>query len=94
MRISHNSAEGQGPAAQCRTLRGRELLNRCGLRARTLVFNAATVDVADTESVGRWRELLDGAGVKTARITGSGIFNDAATDETVRQYFFTGWVGA
>jgi hypothetical protein len=35
------------------------------LRARTLVFNAATVDVTDTESVGRWRELLDGAGVKT-----------------------------
>ena len=54
-----------------------------GLRARTLAFNAATVDVTDTESVGRWRELLDGAGVKTARITGSGIFKDASTDETV-----------
>ena len=26
-----------------------------GLRARTLAFNAATVDVTDTESVGRWR---------------------------------------
>ena len=60
------------------------------LRARTLAFNAATVDVTDTESVGRWRELLDGAGVKTARITGSGIFKDASTDETVRQYFFNG----
>jgi TP901-1 family phage major tail protein len=55
-------------------------------------FNAATVDVTDTESVGRWRELLDGAGVKTARITGSGIFKDASTDETVRQYFFNGTV--
>jgi len=48
-----------------------------GLRAHTLAFNAATVDVTDTESVGRWRELLDGARVKTARITGSGIFKDA-----------------
>ena len=63
-----------------------------GLRARTLAFNAATVDVTDTKSVGRWRELLDGAGVKTARITGSGIFKDASTDETVRQYFFNGTV--
>ena len=62
------------------------------MRARTLAFNAATVDVTDTESVGRWRELLDGAGVKTARITGSGIFKDASTDETVRQYFFNGTV--
>jgi len=26
-----------------------------GLRAHTLAFNAATVDVTDTESVGRWR---------------------------------------
>ena len=63
-----------------------------GLRARTLAFNAATVDATDTESVGRWRELLDGAGVKAARITGNGIFKDASTDETVRQYFFNGTV--
>jgi TP901-1 family phage major tail protein len=46
-----------------------------GLRATTLAFNAATVDVTDTESVGRWLELLDGAGVKIARIIGSGIFS-------------------
>lgn len=63
-----------------------------GLRARTIAFNAATVDVTDTESVGRWRELLDGAGIKTARITGSGIFKDATSDEAIRQYFFNGTV--
>ena len=63
-----------------------------GLRARTLAFNAATVDVTDTESAGRWRELLGGAGIKTARITGSGIFKDASSDETVRSYFFGGTV--
>ena len=48
--------------------------------------------MTDAESVRHWRELLDGAGVKTARITGSGIFKDASTDETVRQYFFNGTV--
>ncbi len=63
-----------------------------GLRARNLAFNAATVDVTDTESAGRWRELLEGVGIKTARITGSGIFKDAASDETVRGYFFNGTV--
>lgn len=31
-------------------------------RARTLSFNAATVDITDQESAGRWRELLEGAG--------------------------------
>ena len=63
-----------------------------GLRARTLAFNAATVDITDQESAGRWRELLEGAGLKTARITGSGIFKDAASDETLRAYFFAGTV--
>ncbi len=63
-----------------------------GLRARAVAFNAATVDVTDAESTGRWRELLDGAGIKTARLTGSGIFKDAASDETVRGYFFNGTI--
>jgi TP901-1 family phage major tail protein len=65
-----------------------------GLRARTLAFNAATVDITDQESAGRWRELLEGAGIKTARVTGSGIFKDATSDETLRQYFFNGTVRA
>ncbi|ODS02541.1 phage tail protein [Methyloceanibacter marginalis] len=63
-----------------------------GLRARTLAFNAASVDVTDQESAGRWRELLEGAGIKTARVSGSGIFKDASSDETLRQYFFAGTV--
>lgn len=63
-----------------------------GLRARSLAFNAASVDVTDQESAGRWRELLEGAGLKTARITGSGIFKDAASDETLRSYFFNGTI--
>lgn len=63
-----------------------------GLRARGLAFNAAAVDITHTESAGEWRELLAGAGVKTARITGSGIFKDASSDETVRSYFFNGTI--
>lgn len=63
-----------------------------GLRARTLAFNAATVDATHTESPGEWRELLAGAGVKNARISGNGIFKDAASDETVRGYFFAGTI--
>lgn len=63
-----------------------------GLRTRSLAFNAALVDITDQESAGRWRELLEGAGLKTARIAGSGIFKDAASDETLRAYFFNGTV--
>ena len=63
-----------------------------GLRTRPIAFNAEAVDVTHTESAGRWRELLAGAGVKTARITGSGIFKDEASDATVRSYVFNGTI--
>ena len=61
-----------------------------GLRAKSLSLNAGTVDITHTESVGQWRELLAGAGIKSARITGSGVFKDAASDERARQLFFDG----
>ena len=61
-----------------------------GLRSRTLGFNAETVDVTHQESVGQWRELLSGAGIRTARLSGAGVFKDAASDAAVRQTFFDG----
>jgi TP901-1 family phage major tail protein len=63
-----------------------------GLRSRTIAFNAETVDITHAESAGQWRELLAGAGAKTARITGAGIFKDAASDATVRTYVFNGTI--
>ena len=63
-----------------------------GLRATRISFNAETVDVTSLESQGGWRELLSGAGVKSASISGSGGFRDAATDERARQIFFDGEV--
>lgn len=61
-----------------------------GLRATRISFNAETVDVTSLESQGGWRELLGGAGVRSAAISGSGVFRDAATDERARQIFFDG----
>ncbi|MEL7025701.1 MAG: phage major tail protein, TP901-1 family [Pseudomonadota bacterium] len=61
-----------------------------GLRATRISFNAESVDVTSLESQGGWRELLAGAGVKSAAISGSGIFKDDATDERARQIFFDG----
>lgn len=63
-----------------------------GLRASRLSFNAETVDVTSLESTGGWRELLAGGGVKSAAISGSGVFRDEATDERARQIFFDGEV--
>ena len=51
-----------------------------GLRATRVSFNAESVDVTSLESQGGWRELLGGAGVKSAQISVSGVFKDANTD--------------
>ena len=63
-----------------------------GMRSRAIAFNTETVDITHAESAGRWRELLAGAGAKHARVTGAGIFKDAASDAIVRQYVFDGTI--
>ncbi|WP_375410322.1 phage major tail protein, TP901-1 family [uncultured Methylobacterium sp.] len=63
-----------------------------GLRARQIAFNAETVDITSAESAGRWRELLAGAGVRRAAISGSGVFRDEASDARLRQVFFDGTI--
>lgn len=61
-----------------------------GLRATRISFNAETVDITNMQSTGGWRELLAGTGVKSASISGSGVFRDQNTDERTRQIFFDG----
>ncbi|TAA63247.1 phage major tail protein, TP901-1 family [Shinella sp. JR1-6] len=84
--------------------KGRELLIKidngagfvtvAGLRSKRLSFNAQLVDVTDAESAGRWRELLGGAGVQRAALSGAGIFKDQASDALVRALFFAGTIVA
>ena len=83
-----------------RAQRGRDLLLKigdgggpetfttvAGLKARTLAFNATAVDITNADSTDMWRELLAG-GVKSATISGSGVFKDAASDAALRTAFF------
>ncbi len=73
---------------------GAGLVTVAGLRSRRIAFNAETVDVTHAESAGRWRELLEGAGVRRASISGRGLFKDGASDALVRQTFFDGVIRA
>lgn len=58
-----------------------------GLRTKTLRLNARPVDVTDTASQG-WKELLPGAGMRMADISGTGVFRDAESDALIRSAFF------
>lgn len=61
-----------------------------GLRATRISMNAQTIDTTSIESGGGWRELLTGGGVKTASVSGSGVFRDAQSDARAREVFFAG----
>ena len=67
-------------------------LTVAGLRTRSLSLNAASIDVTDAESAGRWRELLAGGGIRRAAVAGSGIFKDQASDAEIRSLFFAGTI--
>ena len=59
-----------------------------GVRASRISFNADTVDATTRDSAGQWRELLAGAGVRNAAVSGSGVFKDQASDAALRRVFF------
>jgi len=59
-----------------------------GLRSKSFQLNAQTVDITNTDSAQGWKELLPGAGVKSAEITGAGVFRDVESDALARRAFF------
>lgn len=61
-----------------------------GLRTRTLSLNAQSVDITHANSPNGWRELLAGAGVRQASVSGAGVFLNESAAENVRAAFFNG----
>lgn len=59
-----------------------------GIRAKTISLNARSIDGTSGESADAWRELIAGAGVKSASVSGAGVFKDAASDAALQQSFF------
>ena len=59
-----------------------------GVRAKTISLNARSVDGTSGESASAWRELIAGAGVKSAGVSGAGVFKDAASDAALQAAFF------
>ncbi|GAB5457390.1 MAG: phage major tail protein, TP901-1 family [Henriciella sp.] len=61
-----------------------------GIRTNEIELNASPVDGTAADSEEGWRELIAGAGIKTAKIRGRGVFKDAASDARMRSVFFAG----
>lgn len=61
-----------------------------GLLSKSIRMNGAVIDITDGDSTDLFQELLDGGGVKSMELTGSGHFNDDAAIERARSLFMTG----
>ena len=68
---------------------GASFVTVAGLRARRLSFNAETLPSRTPNPAGRWRELLDGAGIKRAA-SGAWPVQGRGSDALMRQTFFDG----
>jgi TP901-1 family phage major tail protein len=60
-----------------------------GVRSKSIAINAETIDISDGDSTNQWRELLANAGIKSATISGSGVFKDTAGEERIRSLMFS-----
>tara|TARA_R110000868_G_scaffold936_2_gene7127 strand:- start:305 stop:724 length:420 start_codon:yes stop_codon:yes gene_type:complete len=63
-----------------------------GLQTKSLQLDSEQVDVTNQDSANKWRELLEGAGIRKARISGSGVFTDATAENTVMTVFMAGTI--
>lgn len=55
-----------------------------GLRSNSLTINNEAIDVTNKGS-NQWRTLLDGAGIRSMSISGSGVFTNSQTLSQARQ---------
>lgn len=65
-----------------------DFITFAGLRSKAFRLNAQAVDITHSESAQGWKELLPGGGVKSAEISGAGVFRDTASDVLARTAFF------
>ena len=59
-----------------------------GIRSSDIELNAQSVDGTAADSADGWREIIAGAGVKSARVRGKGVFKDADSDQRMQRIFF------
>lgn len=82
----------QGRALLVKIAEGEGFVTVAGLRARSIQMSAEGADATNADSEGAWRQILAGAGVKSASVTGAGVFKDAASDAALRAAFFAGTI--
>lgn len=61
-----------------------------GIRSKSVNLNDSVVDITDSYSTGRWRELLEAAGIRSASMSGGGVFKDSAAENALKTHVLAG----
>ncbi len=63
-----------------------------GLRTKSFAINSETVEITNSDSASKMRELLAGAGIISMTFSGDGVFTDAAVDATMETKAIAGGI--
>jgi len=80
-------AAQKGSAMLLKILEGSTQTTVGGLRSTSITFNDEAVDITNKDSLGM-RTLLAGGGTQSVSISGSGVFTDSTTEQSVRTSYF------
>lgn len=61
-----------------------------GMRSKRFGINNQPIDITNSDSTGRWRQILGTAAVRSASISGTGVFSDDAQDAALVQAALNG----
>lgn len=81
---------GRDLLVKIKTANDGQFMSVAGVRSNDITLNTRPVDTTHADSAGRWRELLVGSGIRSARISGNGLMVSAQTDRLMRNIFFDG----
>lgn len=67
----------------------KEFITIGGMKANKFILNNNLID-ASCKTSGKWRQILDQAGISSATITGSGVFTNSESEVILREIAFLG----
>ncbi len=78
--------KGSDMLLQCDTNGSGSYSTVAAIQTTTLRLNSDTVEVTNQGSPNKFRQLLAGAGIKRLSISGQGVFDDSAVENTMLTY--------
>lgn len=82
--MSAGAVAGALVAARVETATANTYIDLGGLRTKGITINNESIDTTNSDSTGRWTELLAAIAARSVEISGDGVFKDGAASDRLR----------